>query len=162
MNKIFRSRLLGHDIYVRIGKRVDVLGVNSTLPFGRSVLFWEFDGITRGEVVEIMEGMVDMYDLPEVHVLQASTDRSWHAVCMASYPWLQALSIVAASPRIDPDYVRLAAHRERFTLRLTDKGQGAPRLRLVVPGVRTPDCEVGDLVSGVRYGAWTREGAHDA
>ena len=159
MNYIKRGKLLGHDWYLRIGKRVTVEGINSSLGDGYSVLFWEFDDISFDEVKSILLCERIDHRLPAIYIIQASTDRSWHAVCMSKTRWLAALSIVAGTSGIDPDYVRLAAYREHFTLRLTDKGHGKPKVYYVLESALPDDCSIGDFTSGVRYGAWTRPGA---
>lgn len=157
MHVIKRGKLFGHDWYFRIGKRVQVLGINSQLSEGESVLFWEFDELPLDRVRDIMKGVQYEHLLPQIFLLQASTETSWHAVCLSAHPWLQALSIVAATEGVDPDYVRLAAHREHFTLRLTDKGNGAPVVREVLGSVMPETATLDDFIQGVRYGAWRRE-----
>lgn len=156
MKTIKRAKVLGHDIYLRIGKRTTVTGINSQVGDGESVLFWEFDRLPFETVREILEDIQWDNRLPNIYILQASTQESWHAVSMKRHCWLLALSIVAGTPGVDPDYVRLAAYREHFTLRLTDKGQGEPRLAHVLESPVPADACLGDFIQGVRYGAWQR------
>lgn len=159
MNKIFRAKIWNHDIYIRIGKRTQVLGINSDLGNGESALFWEFDNMDEETVLTILEEIQNGWDLPRIYLLQASTSRSWHAVCLSRYRWLLALAIVAQTPQVDPDYIRLAAYREHFTLRLSDKGHGKPFVKHILESPIEEDCAITDFQSGVRYGAWVREGA---
>jgi len=157
MNIIKRGKILGHDWYFRLGKRVAVDGINSQLDSNDSVLFWEFDDTELSDVIFALRTAQLENSLPPVRILRASTNLSWHAVCMARRPWLKALAVVAATKGIDPEYVRLAAYRKHFTLRMSDKGQGAPRLAHVLESPVPDDVDVGDFIQGVRYMAWRRE-----
>ena len=157
MNKILRSKIFGHDWYLRVGRRVTVEGVNSTLSGGESVLFWEFDDKSYAHVAAALDLVKRRYHLPEITILKASVDTSWHAVCWTRLPWLKALSIVADTDGVDPDYIRLAAHREHFTLRMTDKGRGAPKREGVLPSRWLPTASPLDLQTAVSYGAWRKE-----
>lgn len=157
-NWIKRGHLFGHDWYFRIGRRVEVLGVNSLTWYGSSVLFWEFDGYSLAEVTSALLSVQKQFNLPKIHVLQASTKRSYHAVCMKAFGWPYALGIVATTEMVDPDYIRLAAQRQHFTLRLTDKGQGSPRVVKILESNYMETAHMSDLCSGVRYRAWVRDG----
>lgn len=157
MKLIRRGKLFGHDWYVRIGKRITVTGVNSLVGEDTSVLFWEFDGVPLTPVINALTDIQETWSLSKIYLLQSHPPESWHAVCMARFTWLKALGIVATTRYVDADYVRLAAHRGHFTLRLTDKGQGIPKLAQVLPSDAPESASVEDFVSGVRYGAWMRE-----
>lgn len=151
-----RGTLLGHDWYIRIGKRVTVEGINSQLADGNSALFWEFDGVGFDDVRNALKVAQTTFGLPPIHILKASEGESYHAVCLVKYTWLDALGAVAMTPHVDPDYVRLAAQRGHFTLRLTDKGQGEPYVCDTLPSFIPPSANIDDFVQAVRYGAWQR------
>lgn len=156
MNIIKRGKVFGHDWYIRVGKRIKVDGVNSDLGNGESVLFWEFDGKALTEVRGALAHAQEIYELPDIYILQASINTSWHAVCLARLPWLQALGIVIDTDLVDADYIRLAAYREHFTLRLSDKGHGRPVCTYTLASEVEPGARLEDLRSGVQYGAWIR------
>ena len=157
MRFIIRTKIFGHDLYARCGKRVQVDGVNSTLSNGESVLFWEFDDTPYEAVLAALSDIQESYLLPPITLLMASVNTSWHATCWARIPWLRALSIVAQTEGVDPNYVRLAAQREHFTLRMTDKGRGAPKHFGVIDSNWLPSATPNDLISAVTYGAWVKE-----
>lgn len=157
MQIIKRGTIGKYTWYFRLGKRVTVEGINSQVGNGESVLFWEFDNVPFMDVREELKGEQYALDLPPIYILRSSNNESWHAVCMERKPWLEALSIVAGTKYVDPDYVRLAAQREHFTLRLSDKGHGKPELKEVLGSPFLETASLADFVQGVRYGAWVRE-----
>ena len=157
MNMIKRAHILGHDLYFRMGKRVEVEGINSTLSDGDSVLFWEFDEMPVRDVRRHLRAVQGKCHLPTIRLYQASTIHSWHAVCLYRIKWLSALSIVAGTPGVDPDYIRLAAHREHFTLRMTDKGRGQPTLVDYIPSFEPESATYEEFLSAVVYNAWVKE-----
>lgn len=157
MKTIKRLSIFGHDLYFRIGKRVEIEGINSTLSDGDSVLFWEFDEMRVSDVRRHLRAVQGKYMLPTIRLYQASTNRSWHAVCLYRTKWLAALSIVAGTPGVDADYIRLAANRERFTLRMTDKGRGAPVLVDFLESYQPESATYKEFLSAVVYGAWVKE-----
>ena len=84
MKIIKRFRLLKHDIYLRIGQRTPVIGLNSQLKKGLSALFWEFDDKDHGEVCASLKDIQNEYDLPDIRIFRASQGNSWHAVCLSA------------------------------------------------------------------------------
>lgn len=157
MKKIIRLSALGHDLYFRIGKRVMVEGINSTLSDEDSVLFWEFDEMAVSDVRRHLRAVQGKYHLPTIRLYQASTNRSWHAVCLYRTRWMAALSIVCGTPGVDPDYVRIAAHRKHFTLRMSDKGRGRPVLVDFLESYEPESATYQEFLSAVVYGAWVKE-----
>ena len=157
MNFIIRGKIFGHDLYARCGKRVDVDGINSTLSDGESVLFWEFDDTPYEAVLAALSDIQEEYLLSPITLLMASVNTSWHAVCWTRLPWMKALAIVAQTEGVAPNFVRLAAQREHFTLRMTDKGRGAPKHFGVLDSNWLPNATPNDLETAVTYGAWVKE-----
>jgi len=155
MNLVIKFHTLGHDWFFRLGKLKLVAGINSNLKDGNHILMWEFDGVEFQQIRSVLEAIQDDYVLPDIHILKASTETSWHAMCFTRCPWPLAISIVAGTPKIDLSWLKMCVSREHWTLRVTDKGQGAPEIVEVLAGA-TPECTPEDLTGAVLYQAWQR------
>ena len=155
MRLTIKFHQLGHDWLLRIGNLKLVAGINSNLKDGTHILMWEFDNDTYWRVRKVLQEAQDEWDLPDIHILQPSSNKSWHAICFARCPWPLAISIVAGTPGIDIDWLRMCVNRENWTLRVTDKGQGTPEVFEVLAGI-PPECTPKDLTGAVLYEAWRR------
>lgn len=155
MQAVVKFHTLGHDWLFRVGNLKLVAGINSNLKDGSHILMWEFDNASYYPVREALLYAQDQYQLPDIHILQASSNKSWHAMCFARCPWPLAISIVAGTPGIDLDWLRMCVNRENWTLRVTDKGQGEPKVFEVLAGA-LPEATPEDLTHAVLYHAWRR------
>lgn len=162
MNCMLRGKILGHDWVLRIGKLTPVLGVNSTLQDGRHILMWEFDDAEYPEICNTLEAACEAYRLPSIYIVQSSDDSHYHAYCLAAINWEEAVMIVGNCPLIDWQWFKMSVARDHFTLRLTDKGRGKPRLVSVIDSTRPDEASIADLKGGPLYEAWQREGATNA
>jgi len=155
VNATIRFHQVGHDWLFRIGKLRLVAGINSTLRDGNHVLFWEFDDQSYPEVRGHLEGVQHDFALPDIVIFKASTMLSWHAMCFARLSWRTAITVVAATEGIDLLWFKMSLQRDHWTLRVTDKGNGAPERYAVLEGA-PPEATHQELVSAVLYEAWQR------
>ena len=155
MQTVIKFHALRHDWLFRVGNLKLVAGINSNLKDGNHILMWEFDNVEYWQALAALTVAQQDYALPQIHILKASGIKSWHAICFARCPWPLSISIVAGTPLIDLDWLRMCVNREHWTLRVTDKGQGEPETWGAVDGV-SPECTPEDLYSAVLYQAWRR------
>lgn len=132
----------------------NVQGVTSLLDDGQHILMWDFDGQSIKDVERNLWAIQVFYELPDIHISQSSDNGGLHAYCLHRTPWLESLHIVAGTRGVDPDYVSLAAWRKKWTLRLSDKGQGAPTFLKSLPSLYPVTATVEELKSWVDYEVW--------
>lgn len=154
MKIVLRKRIGRLKISLVIGMITDVSGVNSTLEDGNHIIMWDFDTAALDEVRGWLRGIQQVYQLPTIYIAFSSNNHSFHAYCLTRMPWLQTVSIVAATGGIDPGYVAMCAMRGHWTLRLSDKGKGAPRHAYTLPWPVVEQATLTDLKSWVTYEVW--------
>ena len=162
MNFLIKTQAFSHDILFRVGKLRKVLGANSTLENGKHILMWEFDHVEAHEVTAALLAVQMAYNLPNIHVLTSSEHQGFHAYCLAQETFPQSVAIVASTPLVDWDWVRMCVNRGHWTLRLTDKGNGAPETIMVLHSNEPDEVAPTQITSGVLYEAWERGRNHHA
>ena len=156
MRMIIRFRIRRYKASLIIGKVTDVKGVNSTLANGQHILMWEFDITDYEAVKSALKWAQGIHDLPQIHVSQSHPGGGFHAYCLARTAWIDSIAIIAGTNYIDPGYVSMCAMRGHWTLRLTDKGQGAPEFLETLPAERAEDVLSNELKSWVQYEVWSK------
>jgi len=155
MRFLFRNRIGPYRIALSIGKVTDVEGINSNVVGGGHIVMWEFDITDYGEVWAALKTAQIEWNLPTITIARSHPDGGFHAYCFPWVTWLQSLSIVASTAHVDEAYINLCAMRNHWTLRITDKGQGAPQYLAMIPSAVEPLCSFLDLASHVKYEAHT-------
>ena len=155
MRILLRKRIGSWRFALSIGKVIEVQGINSEIVGGEHILMWEFDITDLSLVTTALRHQQRIHNLPDITIARSHPGGGFHAYCFKRLPWLKSLSIVADTEGVDPGYVNMCAWRMKFTLRLTDKGQGAPQFLAMLAGDLHPDCSMLDLTSHVKYEAHT-------
>jgi hypothetical protein len=129
----------------------DVVGVNSRLSDGNHILMWDFDGSDLRSVVKALKQQQRRYKLPKIYILNTGKPDGWHAYCFDRRPWGEAFGIVASTPRVDMSFLKYAAVRGHFTLRVTPKEGRKIKLACILPSPYPEKAYVRELKSWVRY-----------
>jgi len=129
----------------------DVIGVNSRLPDGKHILMWDFDDVELRGVVKALKMQMRRYKLPRIYVLNSGADRHWMAYCFDRREWREAYGIVASTPHVDMGYLKYAAVRGHFTLRVSPKDGRKIKLVCIIPSPHPERAYVKELRSWVRY-----------
>lgn len=153
----FSSRgRIGHIRFSFVIRTVqNVQGITSSLGDGKHIIMWDFDKLPITAVVSYLAAAQNEFALPPIHIAQASTGDSFHAYCLCKASWLFSLHIVSGTKGIDPNYVSMAAWRQRWTLRLSDKGGGVPKWVCTLDSQWPEEATPADLKSWVDYEIWT-------
>ena len=135
----------------------DVVGVNSTLPDGKHILMWDFDDMKLEDVIDELEFMKSLYALPKIYILNSGKPNHYIAYCFKRLEWRDAFGIVASTKGVDWNFIKYAAVRGHFTLRVSSKNGKKPKLVHIIDGVTSEDANVKELRSWVQYETLTRE-----
>ena len=138
-----------------IGTITQVQGINSTLKDGGHILMWEFDEPNFYQIQGALLQAKSDYSLPSIYIAQSHPGGGFHAYSMVRMPWLNTVSIVSGTKHVDPGYVSMCAMRGHWTLRLSDKGQGAPQHICRLESVIADDVGPHELASFVNYEVWS-------
>lgn len=154
LNKKFRIGRF--QVSLMAGMVTKVTGVNSNLKDGNHIIMWEFDETDRTEVCWALQAVQGLFSLPDIHVAESHTGGGFHAYCFQALSFIETLHIVSGTFLVDPNYITMCAMRQHWTLRLTDKGQGAPQPTLTLPGLFKKTAEPDDLIGIVEYHAYQK------
>ena len=128
-----------------------VVGVNSTLKDGNHILMWDLDNTTFEKVRDTLLAVQLRHKLPRMYILETKEGTNFIAYCFTRLPFLKAASIIADTEGIDYQFFRFGVYREKFTLRVSGKGRGRPRLVHILPGVTPLESGIEDLATWVSY-----------
>ena len=134
-----------------IARIVKVGGFNSLLTDGNHILMWDFDDVPLEKVKDSLALMMAHYFLPKVYILETRKDSSYIAYCFKRTNWKLAVLIVAHTPLVDWNFLKYGIYRDKFTLRVTDKGHGKPHCVAVLDSSIPEDATVEDLATWVNY-----------
>jgi len=148
---IFKLRFGKWKLTITLARIVDVIGVNSSLADGNHILLWDFDGKTLNFVEESLKIVQLIYDLPTIYVLETKPRRNYIAYCFARVTLQKAAEIIASTKGICWNFFKWGVIRGRFTLRVTSKGTGKPKLALLISSPREAEATIEDLNSWVQY-----------
>jgi len=135
----------------------DVVGVNSTLPDGKHILMWDFDDMKLEDVIDELEFIKSLYALPKIYILNSGKPNHYIAYCFKRLEWRDAFGIVASTKGVDWNFIKYAAVRGHFTLRVSPKNGRKPRLVCIIPSPAKEDASIRELRSWVKYETLTRE-----
>ena len=138
-------------IIFSIARIVKVGGFNSLLTDGNHILMWDFDDTTLENVKLSLEVAQAWFNLPKIHILETRKDTNFIAYCFKRTLWREAVAIVCQTPWIDWNFFRYALIRDKFTLRVTDKGCGKPHQVAVLNSDVPEDVSIWELKTWVNY-----------
>lgn len=154
MRYLFRNRIGPWRVVLSIGKVTSVQGINSELKSGWHIIMWEFDETSWEKVRSALLIAQTNFGLPGIYTVRSHPGGGFHAYCLLSVPWIRSVHIVSGTALVDPGYISMAARRGHWTLRLTDKGQGAPEHWTTLPSWVAETADMLDLKSYVHYEAY--------
>jgi len=135
----------------------DVVGVNSVLEDGRHILMWDFDDLPLETVEVILKAQQREHRLPRIYILNTGKPNHYIAYCFKRLPWRKAYAIVASTPCVDWNFLKYAAHRGHFTLRVSPKNGRKIRLAKILESPIPEDVKIRELRSWVKYETLTRQ-----
>ncbi len=135
----------------------DVIGVNSILPDGKHILMWDFDDVPLACVEIALKEVQKRHRLPKIYILNTGKPCSYIAYCFARCMWRYAFGIVASTPFVDWNFIKYAAVRGHFTLRVSPKNGRKIRLVKVLNSPMPEDACVDELRSWVNYETLPRD-----
>lgn len=106
-----------------------VAGINSGLPEDTEhILMWDYDDIKYKEMIHSLKYVQERFRLGDIYVMTDSKTCNFRAICYTRVPFLNMIEILAGTPFIDPDFVRISLRRRYSTIRISPKkGRTPPR-----------------------------------
>lgn len=138
-------------ITLTIARIVKVGGFNSLLTDGNHILMWDFDDTTLDEVKQSLEDIQDRFMLPKIFILETRKDINFVAYCFQRTPWREAVITVGSTEGVDWNFFKYGVFRDKFTLRVTDKGNGLPHKVAKLPSDVPEDVSIWELKNWVNY-----------
>lgn len=138
-------------ITLTIARIVKVGGFNSLLTDGNHILMWDFDDTTLAKVKGALGKVQLECGLPKIYILETRKDNSFIAYSFKRTAWKQAVIIIASTALVDWNFFRWGVFREKFTLRVTDKGYGKPHKVAVLDSDVPEDVSIWELSGWVNY-----------
>lgn len=154
MRCLFRNRIGPWRIVLSVGRVTDVKGINSELTKGWHIIMWEFDETDWGKVQAALRLTQHAFGLSTIYVARSHPGGGYHAYCLLAVPWIRSIHIVSGTALVDPGYISMCAMRGHWTLRLTDKGMGAPEHWMQLASAVEENAMVENLKSYVEYEAF--------
>ncbi len=116
-----RLNLATFRFFMSLSRYSKVTGVNSKLPGGKHVLFWDFDNVDEAEITLYLTEAQKKWKLPKIYLVNTGIDGYFHAYCFKAVDWGTCLHILANTPKLDQMFFRIGVIRGYFTLRYTKK-----------------------------------------
>ena len=148
---ILRTTIKGIRLTFSIARVTKVIGVNSKLGDDTHILMWDFDDVPLEDVRSALRVVQSRYLLSDILILRTNEPDNYVAYCFSSQLWRRAVEIIAATVRVDWQFLRFGIYRGHFTIRVTSKNGRIPYLVEMLEGHTLPDCKPPDLESWVRY-----------
>ena len=148
---ILRYTIKGLRLSFSMSRVNEVIGVNSMVGDGFHIPMFDFDNTDLETVSNALSVIQIRYGLSDIYILETKPDSNYIAYCFTALPLLKVIEIVAATHGIDFYFLKYGVYREKFTLRITPKGDRSIKLVRVIPGFRLSNCEVEDLHRYVKY-----------
>ena len=156
-----------YKIVFTIAKVTWATGVNSRLEDGKHILkrgnsgflphksppfssvasrdMWDFDDLDLDTILAELSRISEKYNLPDIYILETKKDTNYIAYCFQRCDWHKAISIVADTEHIDPNFLKYGVYRGTFTLRVSSKCSRTPKLIATIEGQAPPDAAIKDL-----------------
>ena len=111
-------------------------GMTNRCSDGRYVLFLDYDGHTKAEVIEEILYLQERFGLGDCHLLRSST-QGFHVICTQKFSLREFMQIMEHSST-DDAYKRIGflSKRKHWTLRTSEKNGEQPAALLTLNGVR--------------------------
>lgn len=151
-----RWTFLGLRFSLVIGRTRDVIGVKSIIGEDSHIIMWEFDDPDLIKIRQELWATQVFHSLPNIHISESHPGGGYHAYCLHRCSFMQSLHIVSGTRFVDPRYVTMAAMRGHWTLRRTDKGEGAPQYVETLESEIPETAKLEDLGSWVKYEVWSK------
>jgi hypothetical protein len=150
-NMIWQLRIGNWKFTFTFAQVTDVIGVNSILPDGNHILMWDFDDVPLSFIAQVLRVKQEDYALPKIYILNTGLPNHHIAYCFTRMPWRHAFGIVASTPYVDWNFIKYAAVRGHFTLRVSPKNGRKPKLVLTLDSVIPETADIKELRSWVKY-----------
>lgn len=154
MRYLFRTRIGPWKISLSIGRVTDVKGINSELKDGRHIIMWETDLTDWNTVKSAFLNAQNQFGLSTIYVARSHPGGGYHGYCLLAVPWIRSVHIVSGTALVDPGYINMCAMRGHWTLRLTNKGMGAPEYWMQLPSAVQETAHIHNLKGYVQYEAF--------
>lgn len=148
---IKRLTIGSHRLTFTFAKVAKVIGVNSELEDGRHILMWDFDDTELTEVKAALKVVQVRYFLSDIYILETKKDTNYIAYCFTALSWRRTVEIVAATDKVDWQFLRFGVYRGHWTLRVSPKGDRSIHFKARLEGMELPNCSTHELNSWVRY-----------
>jgi hypothetical protein len=129
----------------------DIIGVNSILPDGNHILMWDFDDTPLSRVRGALRMKQMMDGLPNIYILNSGKPKHYIAYCFKACSWRNAFGIIASTPFVDWNFIKYAAVRGHFTLRVSPKNGRKPKIVKILHSPITETADIKELRSWVKY-----------
>jgi hypothetical protein len=129
----------------------DVIGVNSILPDGNHILMWDFDDADIEDITRELAKVQYENKLPRIYILTTGKPNHYIAYCFKKCSWRTAFAIISSTPGVDWNYIKYAAVRGHFTLRVSPKNGRKPQLARLITSFIPEDANITELRSWVKY-----------
>jgi hypothetical protein len=117
---------------------------------------WDFDDTPLEFIIKELSEIQQICDLPRIYILNSGKPNHYMAYCFARLPWEEAYGIVAWTRHVDWNFLKYAAVRGHFTLRVSSKNGRKIRLVHVLESSMPETAHVKELKSWVKYETLTR------
>lgn len=154
MRFLVRYRIGAWRVTLSVGRVTEVHGINSDLRDGNHIVMWEFDETDWSKVRSALLIAQKNHGLSTIYVARSHPGGGYHAYCIMSLPWIRTVHIVSGTQLVDPGYIGMCAMRGHWTLRLTDKGIGAPEHWQQLPSGVMETTTIYNLTGYVKYEAF--------
>jgi len=148
---IFKLRIAHWRFTFTLAPVIDVVGVNSILPDGKHIPMWDFDDIPLDRVIYQLCGLQEAGELSNIYILQTGLKDHYIAYCFTSLDWRHCKMAVCAAYDVDENFFKYGVYRDHFTLRVSAKEHGKPKLVAIIRGAVPSNCSVRILQSWVKY-----------
>lgn len=126
-------------------------GVHSLLKDGTHILMWDFDEHPLLDVMDALQYVQKLWNLPKITVFSTGKPNSYIAYCFKRHTFQQASAIIAMTPHIDWNFVKYGIYRNKFTLRVTPKNGRHIHHAVTMCSREPEDAGISDLVNWVKY-----------
>lgn len=146
----WQLRLGSYRIGISCNRITYTEGACSLLENGEHILMWDFDNVGLDDILASLIMIQSWHCLPRTYVLESSPG-SYIAYCFKRCSFPRAISIVADTPYVDWQFVKLSVLRGYFTLRIGEKHGCEPRLVRVLESIYPETASIPELCKFVRY-----------
>lgn len=152
-----KFKIGAYQVSLIAGLVTPVWGINSTLKDGKHITMWEFDEADYGPIRDALQDAQWKHSLPSIRVARSHLNGGYHAYCFTRLSFVESLHIVSGTAHVDAGFITMCATRRHWTLRLSDKGQGAPQSHDFLSSYVHDQSNQQELTSAVEYKAYRKK-----